>query len=232
MNQLQGWFIPMLTACLLHGALAILPINFEQKNDQTDHAAITFRLVSLPYRSPSPSIEEEPVSPPEKKPPPPKEVSQDKTTSTPPRPIARAHNKAREKTELPQSAIAQEAPIASSNVAAMQLGGGGGAASAPQMPSDPVMLSSELSVICPVLNAPAYPHQSRQLGESGKLMLKLGLDENGRVKEIQVINSSGYHRLDEAAIAAVKTWRCNPPLHNGQPVRAIALQSFSFVLQE
>ena len=52
------------------------------------------------------------------------------------------------------------------------------------------------------------------------------------VKEIQVINSSGYHRLDEAAIAAVRTWRCNPPLQNGQPVRAIALQPFSFVLQE
>lgn len=94
------------------------------------------------------------------------------------------------------------------------------------------MLSSELSVICPVLNAPAYPRQSRQLGEHGELMLKLELDESGHVKKTQVINSSGYRRLDEAAIAAVKTWRCNPPLQNGQPVRAIALQSFRFRLQE
>jgi protein TonB len=46
-----------------------------------------------------------------------------------------------------------------------------------------------------------------------------------------VVNSSGFKRLDEAAMTAVKTWRCNPPVRNGQPVRAVALQPFNFVLQ-
>ena len=32
-------------------------------------------------------------------------------------------------------------------------------------------------------------------------------------------------------MAAVKTGRCNPPVRNGQPARAIALQPFNFVLQ-
>ena len=36
---------------------------------------------------------------------------------------------------------------------------------------------------------------------------------------------------DDAALAVVKTWRCNPAIRNGQPVRAIALQPFNFVLQ-
>ena len=62
-------------------------------------------------------------------------------------------------------------------------------------------------------------------------MLRVELDESGQVNIAQVVNSSGYKRLDEAAMAAVKTWRCNPPMRSGNPVRAIALQPFNFVLQ-
>jgi periplasmic protein TonB len=101
----------------------------------------------------------------------------------------------------------------------------------PQMSPGPVTLSAELSVACPELNAPAYPALSRRLGEEGKLVLRVELDESGRVNIAQVVNSSGFKRLDEAAMVAVKTWRCNPPQRNGQPVRAIALQPFNFVLQ-
>ena len=100
-----------------------------------------------------------------------------------------------------------------------------------QMAPGPVTLSSELSVACPELNAPAYPALSRRLGEEGKLVLRVELDENGRISVAQIINSSGFKRLDEAAMVAVKTWRCTPPQRNGQPVRAIALQPFNFVLQ-
>ena len=62
-------------------------------------------------------------------------------------------------------------------------------------------------------------------------MLKVELDESGQVNIAQIVNSSGHKRLDEAALAAVKTWRCNSPTRNGQRVRAIALQPFNFVLQ-
>lgn len=101
----------------------------------------------------------------------------------------------------------------------------------PQMPAGPITLSSELSVACPELHAPAYPSLSRRLGEEGKLVLRVELNELGRISVAQIINSSGFKRLDEAALAAVKTWRCTPPQRNGQPVRAIALQPFNFVLQ-
>lgn len=47
----------------------------------------------------------------------------------------------------------------------------------------------------------------------------------------KVSESSGFQRLDEAALAAVKTWRCDPVLRDGRPVRAIALQPFKFVIQ-
>jgi protein TonB len=98
-------------------------------------------------------------------------------------------------------------------------------------PTGPVTLSTELSVTCPELSPPSYPSLSRRLGEEGKLVLRVELDENGHVGTASVVESSSYKRLDEAALAAVKTWRCNPSLRNGQPVRAVALQPFNFVLQ-
>ena len=98
-------------------------------------------------------------------------------------------------------------------------------------PTGPVTLSTELSVTCPELSPPSYPSLSRRLGEEGKLVLRVELDENGHVDTASVVESSSYKRLDEAALAAVKTWRCNPSLRNGQPVRAVALQPFNFVLQ-
>lgn len=100
-----------------------------------------------------------------------------------------------------------------------------------QMQTGPVTLSSELSVSCPELNAPDYPVLSRRLGEEGKLMLQVELDESGRISNTRIINSSGYSRLDNAALAAVKTWRCRPAVRDGHPVRAIALQPFNFVIQ-
>ncbi len=105
------------------------------------------------------------------------------------------------------------------------------AAPASQLPTGPVTLSTELSVSCPKLTPPAYPAISRRMGEEGKLVLRVELDERGRIDDAKVINSSGYERLDAAALTAVKGWQCNPSLRNGQPVRAVALQPFNFVLQ-
>jgi protein TonB len=57
------------------------------------------------------------------------------------------------------------------------------------------------------------------------------LNEQGNVASARVSTSSGSTHLDEAALTAVKTWRCTPAIRDGQPMRAIALQPFKFVLQ-
>jgi len=101
----------------------------------------------------------------------------------------------------------------------------------PQMPAGPVTLTSELSVSCPSLTAPTYPAISRRMGEEGKLILRVELDESGRIENARVVDSSGYDRLDNAALEAVKSWQCKPAMRNGEPVRAVALQPFNFVLQ-
>ena len=99
------------------------------------------------------------------------------------------------------------------------------------LPAGPVALSSELSVACPQRSAPNYPATSRRLGEMGLVVLRVELSETGQVAVAKVQNSSGFDRLDEAALAAVRTWHCTPPTRSGQPVRATAMQPFNFVIQ-
>lgn len=99
------------------------------------------------------------------------------------------------------------------------------------MPMGPVALSSELAVACPERMPPRYPSISRRLGEEGTVVLRVELDEHGNIVLARISTSSGLARLDEAALAAVKTWRCTPAMRDGRPVRATALQPFKFVLQ-
>jgi protein TonB len=96
----------------------------------------------------------------------------------------------------------------------------------------PVSLASELALVCPKRTPPPYPPLSRRLGEAGKVVLRVELDETGRVSSAQVISSSGFDRLDTAALAAVRSWRCNPALRDGHVIRSVALQPFNFTLED
>jgi periplasmic protein TonB len=54
---------------------------------------------------------------------------------------------------------------------------------------------------------PTYPPASRRASEEGTVRLKVLVDESGRPKDIQVAQSSGFSRLDEAAKQAVRRWK-------------------------
>lgn len=102
---------------------------------------------------------------------------------------------------------------------------------APPKPTGPLTLSGELSVACLERTPPRYPPLSRRMGEEGTVVLRVELDELGKVCAARVKDSSGFARLDDAALEAVRTWRCHPAQRDGQPVRAVALQPFKFILQ-
>lgn len=102
---------------------------------------------------------------------------------------------------------------------------------APPQPVGPVSLGEELSVACAERTPPVYPAQARRIGEQGKVVLRVELDERGHVSAARVTSSSGSRHLDEAALGAVRQWRCNPARRNGVPVRAVALQPFNFILE-
>jgi len=57
---------------------------------------------------------------------------------------------------------------------------------------------------------PQYPALSRRLGEQGRVLLHVQVSTAGTPMEITVKESSGFKRLDQAAVDAVKRWQFVP----------------------
>jgi protein TonB len=52
----------------------------------------------------------------------------------------------------------------------------------------------------------------------GRCVLRVMVGADGLANFVQISQSSGYSLLDQAAIAAVKTWRFVPAKRNGQAI--------------
>ena len=65
---------------------------------------------------------------------------------------------------------------------------------------------------------PTYPPASRRAGEAGTVRLKVLVDENGRTKDVQVAQTSGFSRLDDAAKQAVRRWKFKPAMEAGKAI--------------
>lgn len=57
---------------------------------------------------------------------------------------------------------------------------------------------------------PPYPPLSKRLGEQGKVVIRAFIDANGTATQAEVRTSSGYDRLDQAALQTVLKWRYVP----------------------
>ncbi|MDO9203834.1 energy transducer TonB [Methylotenera sp.] len=78
--------------------------------------------------------------------------------------------------------------------------------------------------------APAYPPLARRLSEQGRVLLKVLVTEEGLASIVQVDTSSGYNKLDQAAIEAVKKWSFIPAKRSNQPISAYVLVPIKFSL--
>jgi protein TonB len=65
--------------------------------------------------------------------------------------------------------------------------------------------------------APAYPRMSRRQGEQGTVVLRVFITAEGRADKAEIRTSSGYSRLDEAALDTIKRWRYVPGKRAGVP---------------
>lgn len=66
---------------------------------------------------------------------------------------------------------------------------------------------------------PEYPPTSRRLGEEGSVVLQVQVGPDGKVLDGKVQTSSGFPRLDEAALKhALRAWRFTPGTEDGVPV--------------
>ena len=195
------------------------------------YTAMSYKLIPPPDETvtlmvnlinPSPLKKEEPP-PPEPRKPPPKKVVLDKPKPIDlpkPVPMLVAEATVTKVSEYvapppPPEPIVETSPISDA---------------VPSLLPASVTLTSELSLACPQRTLPHYPATSRRKGEQGRVVLRVMLDETGRITAVKVKESSGYPRLDEAGVAVIKDWQCNAATRDGVAVRAEALQPFDFIL--
>jgi protein TonB len=65
---------------------------------------------------------------------------------------------------------------------------------------------------------PVYPPASRRAGEQGTAMFRVLVDVRGRPSEVQVLKSSGYPKLDQAALDAIRKWTFTPAKNGATPI--------------
>lgn len=79
--------------------------------------------------------------------------------------------------------------------------------------------------------APPYPRTSRRLGEQGKVVLAVEISTQGDAAQAIVITSSGYPRLDQAALETVLKWRFVPGKKAGVPQKMWVNIPINFVIE-
>jgi protein TonB len=77
---------------------------------------------------------------------------------------------------------------------------------------------------------PAYPSLSRRLREQGTVVLELLIKTDGSVGEVRVKESSGFKRLDNTAMKAVRQWRYTPARRGTEAIEYWYLQPVEFAL--
>ena len=62
---------------------------------------------------------------------------------------------------------------------------------------------------------PSYPAMSKRLSEQGKVVVKVLIGADGLPQKTELRQSSGFDRLDDAALATVMKWRYVPGKRDG-----------------
>jgi protein TonB len=98
--------------------------------------------------------------------------------------------------------------------------------------AQPAEQRTEASFDAAYLNnpAPAYPLISRRQGESGKVLLLVQVTPHGTAAQVEIKQSCGFPRLDEAALEAVRKWHFVPARQGDVAVAASVLVPLSFKL--
>jgi protein TonB len=83
------------------------------------------------------------------------------------------------------------------------------------------------------ITQPEYPPASRRAGEEGTVHLQVYVLESGRAGEIKIAKSSGFPKLDEAAVKEVqRNWRFVPGKEDGKPVAMWHIFAVTFRLTD
>jgi len=187
------------------------------------HAALLAVLVLAPHRPAadvvipamvvSESVESSTPAPqPESPAPQPLPTPVPRTTPKKPEPIPSPAQ-----TQAPSVEAAPPAPPASSAFAPSTASASAVTAAPVPRPASPRIELPNSSAAYLNNPAPEYPRLSRRLNEQGKVILRVLIGVEGIASQAEISASSGYERLDQAALQAVRRWKYVPGTRNGVP---------------
>ncbi|USU17392.1 energy transducer TonB [Paraburkholderia fungorum] len=216
------------TAAVAAIHVALLAVILTLRHDPTP-PAIESRVMTAQLLPPAPvaaPVALQSIAPPPPKPTPPvhtKAKVQPKPTPTPkPAP-----------TPLPEAAAPSPTPVAAPDPTPP-------APAAPPVQAAPAVGRPTMEITAPKnvshidcnMVTPEYPSLSKRRGETGTAYVKFVVGLTGKLENIELKKSSGFNRLDDAALAAAHASACKPYLENGQPVRAAYTQPYNFNLND
>tara|TARA_A100001015_G_scaffold172751_1_gene191993 strand:- start:8954 stop:9601 length:648 start_codon:yes stop_codon:yes gene_type:complete len=76
---------------------------------------------------------------------------------------------------------------------------------------------------------PKYPRISLRRGEMGQVTVRVLINEDGSSELVSLVNSSGFERLDDAALSAARNCRFISAKRNGVAVKSTAQIPYNFV---
>ena len=95
---------------------------------------------------------------------------------------------------------------------------------------DPIRIGPGVTAPKPIRRPePTYSPEARSAGVQGSVLLEIVIDEQGLPTWIRTLSPLGYG-LDERAQECIKTWRFQPGLKNGVPVKILATIEVNFRL--
>lgn len=104
---------------------------------------------------------------------------------------------------------------------------------APEPPPPPgsSASSSNAEAELSVYVEPDYPSVARAAGIEGEVVLRVRVDDAGRVVEIELVSTDSGDLFTEAAQRAVREWRFHPAVRNGSPVASWVIVPLRFRLR-
>jgi len=161
--------------------------------------------------------------------PPPVEIKPLPKTKADPKPIENAFTPAREvETAQPSentAATTTEFPTGSSAGTGTALGGG------------EILTKPEPVIVAPGVNPrfnyqPDYPANERRLGNEGRVVVRVLVGTDGRVKEVEKISAASDAFFEATRRRALEKWRLTPGTKDGVPIEAWRRMSVSFVMND
>lgn len=167
--------------------------------------------------------EDKPAPPP----PAPKPVKTQLTPVAPPTPLA-VNTPAPQPSEITLAPVAPSPPVTSGEKALSNTSATATTAAPPAPPKVELPSSDADYLNNP---KPPYPPLSKRMGEQGKVVIRTLIGTDGTSLEASIFKSSGFDRLDQAALATARKWRYLPGKRAGVAEAMWFNVPFTFVLE-